>query len=110
MACAPSSLLGQSTPTLGEATTAGASALEGYLQQRELESRVDTGGVYRPYIAVFPFRDDSGFPADYWDLENDNARLLATLRELTDLGNTLIVVEHDEYTLRQADWIVDLGP
>jgi excinuclease ABC subunit A len=42
--------------------------------------------------------------------QRDNARLLATLRELTDLGNTLIVVEHDEDTLRQADWIVDLGP
>ena len=40
----------------------------------------------------------------------DNGRLLETLRELTDLGNTLIVVEHDEATLRQADWIVDIGP
>ena len=40
----------------------------------------------------------------------DNSRLLDTLRELTDLGNTLIVVEHDESTLMQADWLVDLGP
>ena len=40
----------------------------------------------------------------------DNDRLLATLRELCDLGNTLIVVEHDEATLRQADWLVDIGP
>ena len=40
----------------------------------------------------------------------DNGRLLETLRELTELGNTLIVVEHDEATLRQADWIVDIGP
>ena len=40
----------------------------------------------------------------------DNGRLLETLRELTDLGNTLIVVEHDEATLRQADWLVDIGP
>ncbi len=40
----------------------------------------------------------------------DNARLLSTLRELTNIGNTLLVVEHDEETLRQADWIVDLGP
>ena len=40
----------------------------------------------------------------------DNARLLATLRRLRDLGNTLIVVEHDEETIRCADWIVDLGP
>ena len=42
--------------------------------------------------------------------QRDNARLLATLRELSDLGNTLIVVEHDEDTLRQADWLCDLGP
>jgi len=40
----------------------------------------------------------------------DNSRLLSTLRELTEIGNTLLVVEHDEETLRQADWIVDLGP
>ena len=39
---------------------------------------------------------------------HDNARLLSTLRELTELGNTLIVVEHDEATLRQADWIIDI--
>jgi len=42
--------------------------------------------------------------------QRDNARLLETLRELSDLGNTLIVVEHDEETLRQADWLCDLGP
>ena len=40
----------------------------------------------------------------------DNGRLLETLRELTGLGNTLLVVEHDEATLKQADWLVDLGP
>lgn len=40
----------------------------------------------------------------------DNDRLLQTLRELTDLGNTLLVVEHDEATMKQADWLVDLGP
>mgnify|MGYP001360457397 CR=1 FL=1 len=40
----------------------------------------------------------------------DNQRLLSTLRELCELGNTLLVVEHDEETLRQADWLVDLGP
>jgi len=40
----------------------------------------------------------------------DNNRLLETLRELTDLGNTLLVVEHDEATMKQADWLVDLGP
>ena len=40
----------------------------------------------------------------------DNNRLLETLRELTALGNTLLVVEHDEATLKQADWLVDIGP
>ncbi|NLM86615.1 MAG: excinuclease ABC subunit UvrA [Clostridiales bacterium] len=42
--------------------------------------------------------------------QKDNARLLGTLRRLRDLGNTLIVVEHDEETLRTADHIVDIGP
>jgi excinuclease ABC subunit A len=40
----------------------------------------------------------------------DNERLLATLKRLRDLGNTLIVVEHDEDTMREADWLVDMGP
>jgi len=40
----------------------------------------------------------------------DNARLLATLKELRDQGNTVLVVEHDEETIRAADWILDLGP
>src|SRR4029079_3098487 len=39
----------------------------------------------------------------------DNARLLATLTELRDLGNTVIVVEHDEDTIRRADYALDLG-
>jgi excinuclease ABC subunit A len=42
--------------------------------------------------------------------QRDNARLLSTLRHLRDLGNTLIVVEHDEETLRSADYLVDIGP
>jgi len=42
--------------------------------------------------------------------QRDNARLIHTLQEMRDLGNTLIVVEHDEATIRAADWIVDLGP
>ncbi len=42
--------------------------------------------------------------------QRDNNKLLATLRELRDLGNTLIVVEHDEDTMRAADYIVDVGP
>ena len=42
--------------------------------------------------------------------QRDNRRLLDTLTRLRDLGNTLVVVEHDEETIRSADWIVDLGP
>ncbi len=42
--------------------------------------------------------------------QRDNARLLETLKRLRDLGNTLIVVEHDEETIRAADYIVDIGP
>jgi excinuclease ABC subunit A len=42
--------------------------------------------------------------------QKDNDRLLATLHALRDLGNTLIVVEHDEETIRRADYVVDLGP
>jgi excinuclease ABC subunit A len=40
----------------------------------------------------------------------DNARLLTTLEGLRDIGNTVLVVEHDEETIRRADWIIDLGP
>ena len=42
--------------------------------------------------------------------QRDNARLIRTLQEMRDLGNTLLVVEHDEETIRAADWIIDLGP
>ncbi|MFL6145288.1 MAG: excinuclease ABC subunit UvrA [Labedaea sp.] len=42
--------------------------------------------------------------------QRDNHRLIETLTRLRDLGNTLIVVEHDEETIRTADWIVDIGP
>ena len=42
--------------------------------------------------------------------QRDNDRLLAALKNLRDLGNTLIVVEHDEDTMREADYIVDIGP
>src|SRR5205085_6703668 len=42
--------------------------------------------------------------------QRDNARLLATLKHLRDLGNTVIVVEHDEETMREADYLLDLGP
>jgi excinuclease ABC subunit A len=42
--------------------------------------------------------------------QRDNRRLLTTLERLRDLGNTILVVEHDEETIREADWIVDIGP
>ena len=42
--------------------------------------------------------------------QRDNAKLIATLRRMRDLGNTVIVVEHDEETMLAADWIVDVGP
>ncbi|MEX5249892.1 excinuclease ABC subunit A, partial [Kocuria sp. CPCC 205260] len=42
--------------------------------------------------------------------QRDNRRLIGTLTKLRDMGNTLIVVEHDEDTIREADWIVDVGP
>ncbi len=42
--------------------------------------------------------------------QRDNARLLATLKHMRDLGNTVIVVEHDAETMVEADWLVDLGP
>ncbi|MDN6300875.1 MAG: excinuclease ABC subunit UvrA, partial [Micrococcaceae bacterium] len=42
--------------------------------------------------------------------QRDNRRLIETLNRLRDLGNTLIIVEHDEDTIHQADWIVDVGP
>ncbi len=42
--------------------------------------------------------------------QRDNRRLLDTLLELRDLGNTILVVEHDEQTIRTADWVIDIGP
>ncbi|MDR3643410.1 MAG: excinuclease ABC subunit UvrA [Candidatus Doudnabacteria bacterium] len=42
--------------------------------------------------------------------QRDNRKLLQTLKDLRDLGNTVIVVEHDEETIREADWVVDIGP
>jgi excinuclease ABC subunit A len=42
--------------------------------------------------------------------QRDNARLIATLESLRDIGNTILVVEHDEETMRAANWIIDIGP
>ena len=42
--------------------------------------------------------------------QRDNDRLIASLKKMRDLGNTLIVVEHDEDTMRAADYLIDVGP
>ena len=42
--------------------------------------------------------------------QRDNERLINTLKELRDIGNTVIVVEHDEETIRESDWVIDIGP
>src|SRR5262245_9942010 len=42
--------------------------------------------------------------------QRDNARLIATLQGMRDLGNSVLVVEHDDETIRAADWVIDLGP
>src|SRR5699024_8385873 len=42
--------------------------------------------------------------------QRDNHRLIETLKRLRDIGNTLIVVEHDEDTIRESDWLIDIGP
>ena len=42
--------------------------------------------------------------------QRDNARLLSTLKKLRDLGNTILVVEHDEETILESDYVLDLGP
>jgi excinuclease ABC subunit A len=42
--------------------------------------------------------------------QRDNGRLLQTLRHLRDIGNTVLVVEHDEETIMEADWVIDMGP
>ena len=63
------------TSAAGQEEQTGPSALERYLEYRGVWE--DTTGAYKPYVAVFPFEDDSGFPDDIWDLENDMARLLS---------------------------------
>src|SRR5436853_6858403 len=42
--------------------------------------------------------------------QRDNGKLIETLERLRDLGNTVLVVEHDEQMMRQSDWLVDMGP
>ena len=42
--------------------------------------------------------------------QRDNRKLLETLKHLRDIGNTVVVVEHDEETMEEADWLIDFGP
>ncbi len=46
----------------------------------------------------------------YWTPSADNDKLIATLQNIRDLGNSVLVVEHDEDTMRASDFIVDIGP
>ena len=88
---------------LGYLTLArGTSTLSGGESQRiRLATQIGSGLVGVVYILDEP---SIGLH------QRDNAKLLATLKHLKDLGNTVIVVEHDEDTMRSADWIVDIGP
>ncbi|MCB9724144.1 MAG: excinuclease ABC subunit UvrA [Spirochaetaceae bacterium] len=80
---------------------AGPSLSGGESQRIRLASQVGsdlTGVIYildEPSIGLHP---------------RDNARLLATLERMRDIGNTVVVVEHDEETIRAADWVLDFGP
>ncbi len=79
-----------------------ASTLAGGERQRiRLASQVGSGLTGVLYILDEP---SIGLHA------RDNAKLLSTLKQLRDLGNTVIVIEHDEETMRESDWIVDIGP
>ncbi len=92
------SSVGLTYVTLDRATN---SLSGGELQRIRLASQVGSGLVGVTYVLDEPSIG----------LHNrDNQRLLDTLHSLRDLGNTLVVVEHDENTIRSADYIVDLGP
>ncbi len=73
----------------------------GELQRIRLASQVGSGLVGVTYVLDEP---SIGLH------DRDNQRLLNTLHRLRDMGNTLVVVEHDEHTIRNADYVVDLGP
>ncbi len=80
----------------------GAPSLSGGEAQRiRLASQIGSGLVGVLYILDEP---SIGLH------QRDNRKLLATLGQLRDLGNTVLVVEHDEETIREADWVVDFGP
>ena len=80
----------------------GAATLSGGEAQRiRLATQIGSG-----LVGVFYVLDEPSIGLH----QRDNARLIETLERLRDLGNTLIVVEHDEETIRAADWVVDIGP
>ena len=87
----------------------------GYLTLDRLSSTLSGGEAQRIRLAT---QVGSGLVGVLYVLDEpsiglhqrDNDKLLATLKALRDLGNTLVVVEHDEATIRNSDWIVDLGP
>ena len=84
------------------ALTRGTATLSGGEAQRiRLATQIGSGLVGVAYILDEP---SIGLH------QKDNAKLIATLKELRDLGNSVIVVEHDEETMREADFIVDIGP
>ena len=80
---------------------AAATLAGGEAQRIRLASQIGSGLMGVLYILDEP---SVGLHA------RDNRRLLGTLEELRDLGNTIIVVEHDEATIRTADWVIDIGP
>ena len=82
-------------------TRATASLSGGEAQRIRLATQIGSGLVGVAYILDEP---SIGLH------QKDNDKLLATLKHLRDLGNTVLVVEHDEDTMRQADYIVDIGP
>ncbi len=87
----------------------------GYLALGRLSSTLSGGEAQRIRLAT---QVGSGLTGVLYILDEpsiglhqrDNGKLLNTLKSLRDLGNTLVVVEHDEETIRSSDWVVDLGP
>ena len=88
--------LGYLTPARGADTLSG-----GELQRVRLASQIGSGLVGVCYILDEP---TTGLHP------RDTGRLLASLKDLRDQGNSIVVVEHDETTIRAADWLIDLGP
>src|SRR5699024_1199634 len=80
----------------------GASTLSGGEAQRiRLATQIGSGLAGDLYVL--------DVPSIGWH-QRDKHRLIRTLKRLRDIGNTLIVVEHDEDTIRESDWLIDIGP